>query len=435
MNRALIMNKLILNKKYQHGAATLVITVLLLMGITLISVYATKIGVLDQKISANEYRHKEAFANAEAGLDQAAAFLSANPSLHGGGAGWETCSAGDGFPCDTAGAVSVYGTIASGAVSTAVPNIATLTNSTSYLVKTAENTVTLGGGQSADATGRAVVQVAYAKSSLITAGEIPPLMIPTGIINGSFTIVPNPNGFGDGQPWSIWSKDSLTTNLGTWQTCHHGDFQDGGSSCQDVKVNDENTNDSWLGCSCTADLTNGSTPAADQVDLHLVPAADFPNSPFDYLFGAQNLTIIPDDVAIIKAEIKERARVSGLVLDDCSNIVADFAGLVQSRLVWVEGDCSMHTEQLGSRTKPIVLIVERDITINGGAEIWGIIFGWDGFSMTGGPVIHGSAISEGASDLTNGAYKQVYDQAVFDNLTDDSVNTLTTKAAYSWKDF
>ena len=57
------------------------------------------------------------------------------------------------------------------------------------------------------------------------------------------------------------------------------------------------------------------------------------------------------------------------------------------------------------------------------------------FVLTGGPVIHGSAISEIESDLTNGTYAQVYDEAILENLQDDSINIELSKQKYTWRDF
>lgn len=419
-----------MNRKFQQGAAILVITVLLLMGITLISIYATKVGILDQKISANEYRHKEAFANAEAALDQAAAFLSANPTLHRGDAGWESCSAGDGFPCNLTGIIDVYGTIASGAVSTGVANIAALTNSSSYLIRTANNTTAIGEGQSADGTGRATAQISYVTSSLIDVGELPPIMLPTGSLSGNFNIVPNPNGGGEGVPVSVWSKQTLDTSGANWKTCHHGEFKHNGIACLDSK-GDGDSGDSWLACSCDGEISNSGNVDTDLI----LNTADFPDSPFAYLFDSGDLSTTAAEVLILKEEIKSRAERTGLVLEDCDDIVADFAGLTRSALVWVTGDCIIGGENVGSRDKPIILVVENLLRVNANSEVWGILFSFDDFVLNGGPVIHGSAISEVESDLTNGTYAQVYDEDLLASLTDDSINIELTKKKFSWRDF
>jgi Tfp pilus assembly protein PilX len=73
---------------------------MLLIAVTLLVMFASRVALLDQRTSANEYRHGQAFAKAEAGLEQAAAFLRANPILHQPDelAGWAACEPVMGFP-------------------------------------------------------------------------------------------------------------------------------------------------------------------------------------------------------------------------------------------------------------------------------------------------------------------------------------------------
>lgn len=432
------------NFKRQRGAAVLVVAISLLLAVTLLLVYASRVGLLDQKISANEYRHKVAFSNAEAGLDTAASFLRVNPNLHDGSAadGWATCAGSTTiFPCDIAGATQVYATVDPGvsitsSISVALNNLTQSSNGTNeaFLIQTASGTTAVGRGFSDDNTGFAVAQVSYAKSELLTPGNIPPLMVPTGTLNGNFNIVPDPNGGGPGVPISVWAKTSLGSGTGNWKTCDHGEYKDSGNVCVDTKGDGDSGSD-WLACRCDNERSNKDNLAEDVV---LYDDADFPDSPFAYVFGAGN-TITAGDLITFKAEIKARAEATGLLLSDCTNLVTDFNALNRPALVWVTGDCSIggggSKEDYGSRARPMILVVEGEMRINANAEVWGIVIGLADFVLNGGPVIHGSAISEQASDLTNGTYYQVYDEDVFNNLRDDSINTAIAKVAYSWRDF
>lgn len=410
---------------YQNGAATLLVSIILLIGITLIALFATKIGVLDQKISGNEYRHKEAFSNAEAGLEQAGAYLDANPVLHdpvtAPGGGWVTCGASS-VPCNAVnGATFVY----------TVDDIAALAESDSFLVKTASNTVAVGVGATQDATGLAIAQVAYGKATLLSSGEVPPLMMPTGSLSGNFNIVPNPNGGGPGVPVSVWAKDTTDTSGANWKTCDLGEFKDGSNVCMDTKSG--GTSRDWLPCTCDIERSNSGNVNEDVV---LDPASKFPDSPFAYLFGA-GADVTAGEVAELKAEIKGKAQSGdGLLLQNCTNLESQFSALVGSALVWVEGGCNIPSGSLvGSRDKPIILVVEGELRVNANSEIWGIMMGLGNFVLNGGPVIHGSAIAEIQGDLTNGTYSQVYDANVFANLRDDSINADLAKIKYSWRDY
>ncbi|WAR46540.1 hypothetical protein [Methylomonas rapida] len=63
-----------------------------------------------------------------------------------------------------------------------------------------------------------------------------------------------------------------------------------------------------------------------------------------------------------------------------------------SGLVWVEGDYSLPS--LGSSTKPVTLIVNGDLTINGNIDFFGIVYVTGDIKGTGTPVITGSIIAE-----------------------------------------
>jgi len=52
----------------QKGAVVLLISIVLLVGVTLITIFAARVGIIDLRISGNEYRHKESKAAAHAAL-------------------------------------------------------------------------------------------------------------------------------------------------------------------------------------------------------------------------------------------------------------------------------------------------------------------------------------------------------------------------------
>ncbi len=63
----------------QQGAATLSVTLLLLFVLSLMSVYAARVGLTEARLSANELRHQQALAAAMAGLERA--FAALDPAL------------------------------------------------------------------------------------------------------------------------------------------------------------------------------------------------------------------------------------------------------------------------------------------------------------------------------------------------------------------
>jgi type IV pilus assembly PilX-like protein len=404
----------------QQGAAALITTIILLIGVTLVVIFATRVGVLDQKISGNEMRHKEAFANAEAALEQTASFLRVNPSLHDSSTvGWVSCVGSTSiYPCDITGAEMVYGTIAGGDITSILPLAAT--NATdAFLVKTASNILAIGVGASDDGTGAATAQVAYAKISLITPGEIPPIMGPELNLNGNFTIVADPNnGVGTtGVPISGWTS-SNTSGTGSWQTCQLGSFLDGGQVCSEIYT----SGDDWGGCGCADNLSNKDIPVSEMLDIY-TQATGFPD-PFEYIFGPGAT------VDTIQPRFEDQGK---YYPGDCTGLDTLDLTTLSKPWVWVEGDCNV--PDIGTATLPVLLVVEGTMRLNATTDAWGLLFSTTEVKSNGAAIVHGSLVAELLSDIANGGYKQVYDESLLEALANDTINTDIGKVKYSWRDF
>lgn len=88
----------------QRGAATLIFAVLVLVALTIVSFTGMKVGVTEQRISANDKRAKEAFAWAEAGIEKGIVYLNANNRWlrsANGSAGWLNPSNGRWVACSS----------------------------------------------------------------------------------------------------------------------------------------------------------------------------------------------------------------------------------------------------------------------------------------------------------------------------------------------
>jgi len=98
----------------QTGAITLPISLILLVLLTLITVYAARVGVLETRTSSNKQRAEQAFSATEAAIEQTASFISynfervlstgTNGWMNAGSAvRWGTCPASDDeLPCSSA---------------------------------------------------------------------------------------------------------------------------------------------------------------------------------------------------------------------------------------------------------------------------------------------------------------------------------------------
>lgn len=437
----MIFNNLKQLPSYQSGAVTLFISIVLLVGVTLITVFAARIGVMDQRIAGNEYRHKEAQAAADAALDQAASFITNNAELYDGTSGtytWVDCTSGSfasQFPCANKSGTRIYDlaydpitatttieSLQEGGKSVA---LASGIESQAYLTYTTSGSVgniltAIGTGKSLDETGQAYAQNSYTQISLLTPGEIPPIMTPIIKLSGSFTIVADPNGGGPGVPVSAWVS-TIDTSGGTasWQTCQLGSYRDGADICSDTL--DDTV--SWKDCSCVVGetLSDSSNPA--NYDLVEVGPGDFPDSPFQYLFptltGYADVLTIPDILEIT----------------DCSDLDTLASTFNKATLVAVSGSCSIPANSIvASRDGPILLVVRDDLSINSNTDLFGIAFGFQDVSLNGTATIHGSLIAEDSTNLSTGGYTQVYDEFVLGTIAEDLETFGLAKQKYSWID-
>jgi len=453
----------------QKGAVTLLVSVMLLLAVTLITVFSARVGVLDQRIAANEYRHKEAKAAADAALEQAAAFLKNNMGLYNGEIGgdypWADCTNADiqnDFPCTIGGTtydLAYDGDTSSATTIEAVEWTSALSSgaeSKSYLVYDAtENIMTaIGTGKSVDTTADAYVQTSYAQSFFITPGPVPPILASGLDLSGSFTIIADPRATYDSSidckavtpedvsspngPLSLWTDGPGSG--GTWQTCSIDNYVDNSANSEwgsgKLKcVYEYGDTDDWSNCACPPDAhlsdsgagsTVGYTPTTDHPDIKGTwnVIEDFPASPFEHFFQKN------------QAEVETDALNDGIHIDDnCTD--SDTAGYesTDKRIVWCTGNATFNS--VGTQDNPIIVVVEGALKLNAGANVWGIFIGLSDFTANGGAKVHGSVIVEDSSStfLTNGNYEQIYDFCVISNLQDPSINAVITKVQYSTIDF
>lgn len=418
----------------QNGAAVLLVSIILLVGVTLVVVFAARVGVIDQRIAANEYRHIEAKASSGAALDQATGFLESNKTLYEGTqAGWSDCTAlQQTFPC-TVGTTS-YEKVYSSISGTTISELAYTTSmnngaeSNSYLVFTNSGSVgniltAVGAGSSVDGTGQAAEKVSYYQGTVFIPGQVPPVMTPNILLNGGFTVVGNPNLNGkSGVPATVWA--TTVGSSGSWQTCAPGDYKDGTTVC----IDDYDAADDWSGCDCDPTTDGYGDPkyywsyrdAGGErfYDDILNPTVfPFPADVFQFAFG------------LSKSSMKAFVQEVGVVATDCTGV--NF-GALSSPWVWITGNCSIGGAVYGSRTDPVVLIVEGDFSVTGNFNFWGLIYGMDDVSLNSNSRVHGSIIAESPSKLSNGGYHQIWDPDVLQNIANDDSNSFLAKLKYSW---
>ncbi|WKJ92444.1 PilX N-terminal domain-containing pilus assembly protein [Methylomonas montana] len=428
--------KSLIKHSYQRGMATLVVTIAVLVTATLMVIFATKVGMFDQRMAGNETRHKEAFAIAEAGLDYSTErFITEFKRLYDGTSPTTTTNTlatilanaqatdlrADGTAASAGQAKFSVTVVNSGASLGTIP-IFTFTST----------------GTSADGSGSANVirQISMANALGGSTPDVPLIVGGSVGTGGNFNIVGNPNGSGPGVPVSIWSGPPsnppkvIELTSGSAATCHRQYFGGNNPQC----------GPSYLS---HAEMGGVTLTSYSQSYPDLLPNdANFPTDLFRFLFGINKA-----DWTTKKAE----ADSYGHVVSSCSGLNASSGNTYP--LWWITGECQLGPGQvIGSTTKPVILVLDNQaLTMNSGTSvIYGIVYIFDnptianttgnpptpGMKLGGSPMIQGSLISDVGGDQMQGSYSVVYDPDLLSNLGGKNGSSYT--AAYipgSWRDF
>lgn len=466
----------------QGGVVTLAIGVLLLVLITMVTLFGSRIQVQEQRISANDYRAKEAFAAAEAGVSEGLEYLKANrPYIRSDAAGgwletgnekWQSQNCDDDPQPDACQVVAPALTRQSGQIGTVFfyTDVLDETNSTSatdppelgngatYTVDYAlcaradgdtwsdpcsgdavgaEDIAVLitGNGTSADATGRATVRQLIATFGVIPGNTLPPLTA-AGTVSGSgtFDVVVNPDGGGPGVPISAWSSNDLDLT-GAATMCQVDEYFSTGLE----EVYSDQTPETQFricdNCSCpTSDAlthTEGSVyyEGIDIVDMDgntgpTPDATNFPDDVFEYVFGVPQFDY---------QEVKERAE----EIADCTGLDGDSRGMY-----WITGPCTINST-VGHPEHPVILVTESSIDIQGGGEVFGLAYAFSfpaegipggDITLRGGTRFYGAIVSDHEIDMGNGTFQLIYsDELLSKVLTEVDFKTFA-RVPGTWAD-
>ena len=425
----------------QRGMLTVFTAVLVLIVLTLMIFYASRVGLFEQRVSANEVRQKEAFHAAEAAIEQAGEFLLANKQLllssetfpDGSGGtrnGWLTdnkwtlCNDYRGnlnHPCggtmpmplnsyfyndDSTGYELVSVTVpgaADGVTARVTANMCKVDLNDSTVPKPCVPlnvaspggtgtfmVITLMGYGYSDCTdvtdvttcqGRAAVAKPLGNFKALAGAPTVPLVTRSVFPpNGTAVVVPNPNGGGVGVPISAWVNDNLS------------DFTDplSGRQCQQ-DADAVLSSGTWNTCELQEWYGREAVPAGVACDQPPGQCACTNEESLSYKRTGQD-TILGLDIVKDRAFPCDLFHVFFNVPDTQYESVkytvpqqldagdCSTLGAGSSGLIWVSGDtCNLNSDTIGSPGNPVVIVsAATETRISGSVSIFGLLYVFDG---------------------------------------------------------
>lgn len=369
----------------QKGFATVTLTVLLLAIIILVTLYTAKFKAQEQRIMRNHLAMQEARIVADAALEQTIQEIDADRSN-----------------LDR----TINGTIAGANYTATITNV-------NYPNTPRGNVDVVNVDVVANSADGAATQRAHQElivMSLVRGGPNVPLAVRGGInVSGSFQVVANPNGGGDGVPLSIWT-DGLVDMSGAGTTCGQWEFD-----------NDVCESQSF------------SSRGEKGVDI-LDNDSNFPDDLLDYLFGVK------------EENWRDLRDMATRVLTSCGDLGPNTTGLI-----WVEppansahGSCDMPNGDVGQEDAPAIIILQdSDFKMNGSNELYGMVFQFNTpgnttdykITLNGGAFVNGSIMASQNPDLSNGNLTVRYNLDVLRAVVENDAFRRLHRIGGSWHDF
>ena len=359
----------------ERGAATLSISLVLLFSLSLITLYSARVGVTEQKISANEYRAKQAFEAAQAGVEIGSAYLN-NPDYRKQVI----------IDANNDGVIDYnQGNVNDGASGT-------LPNNASYLV-TYNNNAWPGNLRLVELMATGWSDDRSASATILQRLQIMPLLSnpPDSGVTGRENIVLN----GDIELINTETDmTAKTAGIVTLQGSAHTSTSNPGNN------GIEENNPQLQGLSSDDEF-------------------------FEHFFGTTKTGVMSQSIRLACAGS------SCMSHDNQPADPGDFAG----ENIWITGNTTLESS-IGSQDHPVVLIVDGDLTLAGNIIIWGLVYitnNGAALHAPGNGYLHGVLVAEHVDFLGDGHFTVEYDSSVI--TPPKGGNGPFSKVAGTWRDF
>ena len=428
-----IYSALLLARRRERGATSLLISVLIMFLAAVLIIGVSRTTTLEQRMSGNELRARQAFEAAQAGLDHALDYLASDPLGIDRDENdvADTVAARDNVApatysiafCDPYDdAVAVFCPDSVGLPVCDYLDNETLGNSEEPHETEAEllrRPLIVACGWSDDRTGRQMIrQQAAAIPALGGTPNAP--AVAKGVVNvsGSATVW---NFYANLTFWTGGSLQSIGNSGKSYirnpalpppanivappnpqaQEDGNGENPD---PCPVVKCWVESTNKNTTGPDVIAD-----DPALSGLSDALM---------FQNYLGAADL-----------ARYKEIVADQSITADQAEALDDD--GGVTGEAIVIEGNTTLPNGTIGTREAPVVLVINGD-WLGGNVTLWGVIYVTGSIDVSGNPLVYGAMVAEGDMGGT-GSLDLVYDPYTIENARNRIGSSAF--AAGSWRDW
>ncbi|MCE0555995.1 hypothetical protein [Motilimonas sp. E26] len=371
----------------QEGMATLLVTILLMLSATAFTFYTAKNKLFEIRASGNDYRYKEAYANAELGLDYAGTWLAFGKVKVGS----KEQPAAMSFINKTSDEPLKLNIGSSTDKGTQKFIEFFASNQVEVVVKQSPTNPKLlqvvSTGRSRDGQAKAVVSREFYFSGNANNGgnNIPIAPITTNtqtLIEGSVQLASNPTAFDD-QELSYWSSYSALQLAGNWFSYSNDGFADLSKFNNTLEAGDA-TLENELGWYSEDTLESFSELNSEQEsfasdDISLSDPR-FPDSLKEEYLGVDEA-----DFAKLRNEVAKQAAEGeeGIIFVEPNDLgICDIpAGGQGEKVVWIYGDCPIHVNGIagagysaGTLTEGVTVIIDGNADFRGGASINGLVY-------------------------------------------------------------
>jgi len=378
---------------HQRGFATLLTSLIILVGITLITLFTARTTLMEQRMSANHYRSSQAFYAAQAALEIGIGYINQN--------GTDDLLDID-FPPSSHPLLQEYPFINDATLLLKSPANPTNPTNCYHLIAT---------GKSDDQIGHHTISQCVTTLD-ISRGDGPeqPVISRLGVsLSGSAAVI---NRYGN---TTIWSGDPVTlgnsTKLGTY-------------------IRDNNTTLS----ASTVDLESTDSTKATQIISSSNLGIGFDIIESDPALSGLTANEFFDNTFVLpRGDIKTLAQNTGRLFTDDN--IAKIDGL--TGLIWIEGDSSLSGNKIiGTSTQPAIVIFNGDADITGTPTIYGLVYVRGQLKIAGTISVVGASVIEGDPTVNaTGTINQVFAPSLLQNDNGPPLPGLTVAVAGTWKDW